>query len=72
MPNVRLPGVSVAPETVPVPLRAAVCGLPVASSTTESEALRVPAAVGPKVTEIVQLAPAARVVGARGHVFVWE
>src|SRR3954466_1646927 len=31
-----------------------------------------PAAVGPNVTEIVQFAPAARVLGATGHVFVWE
>jgi hypothetical protein len=72
LPKVRLPGVRVTPETVPVPLRATVCGLPVASSTTESDALRAPAAVGPKVTEIVQLAPAASVLGARGHAFVWE
>src|SRR2546425_8303755 len=34
-------------------------------------ALRLPAAVGVKVTEIVQLAPAASVLGLSGQVFVW-
>jgi hypothetical protein len=44
---------------VPVPERLTVCGLPVASSATLREALRVPVAAGLKVTLIVQLAPAA-------------
>jgi hypothetical protein len=42
-----------------VPVRLAVCGLLVALSVTVSVAVRVPAAVGVKVTLIVQLAPAA-------------
>lgn len=46
---------------MPLPERVTVCGLPVASSAIESVALRVPAAVGVKVTLIVQLALAARV-----------
>jgi hypothetical protein len=45
---------------VPVPLRGTVCGDPAALSVTATAALRAPAAVGLKVTEIVQLAPAAR------------
>ena len=44
----------------PVPVRLAVWGLPVASSFTVSVPVRVPAAVGLKVTLIVQLAPLAR------------
>ena len=46
---------------VPVPLRAAVCGEPVALSATETDALALAAVVGVKVTEIVQLAPTASV-----------
>ena len=45
---------------VPVPVRLAVRGLPVALSVTASVALRDPAAVGLKVTLMVQLAAAAR------------
>ena len=44
--------------------------LPGALSLTETEAERAPDAVGLNVTEIVQLAPAASVLGAIGHVFV--
>jgi hypothetical protein len=54
---------------VPVPLRATVCGLPTALSLILSVAVRVPVAVGRKVTLIVQLAPAAKVLP---HVCVWE
>jgi len=46
--------------TVPVPLRETVCVPPGALSVTDSMPLRVPEAVGAKVTMIVQLAPAAR------------
>jgi hypothetical protein len=46
--------------TVPVPLREINCGLPGASSLTESIPVRLPAALGMKETSIVQLAPAAR------------
>jgi hypothetical protein len=44
---------------VPVPLRLAVCGLPVALSVTLTEAVRLPLAEGVKVTLIVQVAPPA-------------
>ena len=44
---------------VPVPVRETVCGLPEALSAMETAALRLPVAVGLKVTLIVQLAPAA-------------
>ena len=44
---------------VPVPVRLTVCGLPVALSVRVTAAVRVPLAVGVKVTLIVQLAPAA-------------
>ncbi len=40
----------------PVPVSATACGLPGASSVTVTVAVRVPDAVGAKVTEIVQLA----------------
>jgi len=40
---------------VPVPLRVMVCGLPVALSVMDTEADRVPVAVGVKVTLIVQV-----------------
>ena len=46
----------------PVPVRLAVRGLPVALSVMVTVALRVPAAVGLKVTLMVQLAPTARLV----------
>src|SRR5947199_81298 len=58
--NVRLDGESDACATaVPVPLNPAACGDPVALSVMLTAALRAPAAVGVKVTEIVQLPPAA-------------
>ena len=52
---------SVVDATCPVPLRATDCGEPVALSANVSAAVRVPAAVGEKVTLTVQLAPAASV-----------
>ena len=51
--------VAFGPETTPVPLREAICGLPAALSETLSAALRNPDVVGLNVTLIVQLAPAA-------------
>jgi hypothetical protein len=60
--NVRLVGARLAAGAVPLPLRLAVCGLPAASSVTLSEPLRVPVAVGVKVTLMLQLALAANVV----------
>jgi hypothetical protein len=44
---------------VPVPVRTTVWGLPLASSLTLSEAVRLPPAEGVKVILIVQAAPAA-------------
>jgi hypothetical protein len=58
--NVSLVGVTLTP--VPVPVSDTVCGLPGALSAIETEAVRVPAAVGRNVTLIVQLALTASVV----------
>ena len=74
LPKLRLVGDS---ETtgaagVPVPVNATFCGLPEALSVIATEALRLPVAVGLKVTLIVQLALAARVAGLMGHVLVCE
>jgi hypothetical protein len=43
----------------PPPLKATVCGEPLALSVIVSVPVRLPAAVGVKVTEIAQFAPAA-------------
>jgi len=56
---------------VPVPVSDTVCGLESPVSVTVSVALRAPWALGVKVTEIVQLTPAARVAGLTGQVLVW-
>src|SRR5689334_810914 len=63
--KVRLPGLSVAPGvgSVPVPLSETECGVPGASSVTVTAALRLPSALGVKVTEIVQVALTARLEG---------
>jgi len=53
----------------PVPVSAIACGLPIALSAMETEAVRTPDAVGSKVTLIVQVALAARLVP---HVSVCE
>src|SRR5438270_2740368 len=52
----------------PVPLKATVCGLPVAESVTAIEPVRVPFVVGVNVTEMLQLAPAFSVLA---QLFVW-
>jgi hypothetical protein len=52
-------GLRTACGAVPVPVSATVCGEPVALSTTDREAVRLPDAVGVKVTVMMQLAPAA-------------
>jgi hypothetical protein len=68
-PKVRLVGAKLtAGAVIPVPLSATVCGLPVALSVTEIEPVRDPAAVGAKVTEIVQFADTAT---EEPHVLVW-
>src|SRR5438132_1358562 len=56
---------------LPVPLRVTECGLPLALSVIVTLALRVPVVVGANVTLMVQEAPAAKVFGLIGHVFVW-
>ena len=63
VPTTRLANVTLGGEIVtgqdPVPLRLTVCGLFAAASVNVSAPVRVPAAVGEKVTPILQLAPAA-------------
>lgn len=72
MPKLRLVGLSVTEgaSTIPVPVSGTLCGLPVALSAMLILALRVPVAAGVNVTEIVQLAPAASVLGLSGQVEV--
>jgi hypothetical protein len=53
----------------PVPLKVTICGLLFALSVNVSVPVRVPVRVGLKVTDTVQLAPAAIVVG---HPFTME
>jgi hypothetical protein len=48
-----------------------VCGLPEALSLMLTLAVRLPVAVGLKVTEMVQVAFTANVDGLTGQVFVW-
>jgi len=72
--NVKLVGLSVtagAGGAVPVPLNPTLCGLPLALSVTFKLAVRIPVAVGVKLTLMVQLAPAAIVLGLSGQVFAW-
>src|SRR5579862_3862437 len=65
--NVKLVGeiFAAGPPVLPVPVRATDCGLPVALSATEIDAVRVPTAVGANRTLIVQFPPA---VTARSQV----
>jgi hypothetical protein len=60
MPKLKLVGESFA--VVPIPLSVTFCGLPAALSVMLTAAVRVPLAVGLKVTLILQLAPAANVL----------
>jgi len=71
-PNEMLVGLSVTDGALaaPVPLNATLCGLSIASSVIDTLALRAPVADGENVTESVQEAPAASVVGLSGHVEV--
>ncbi len=57
VPKLKLAGRSL--TVVPIPVSDTVCGLPLALSVTLNDAVRVPEAVGLKVTLKVQLAPAA-------------
>jgi hypothetical protein len=68
LPKLRLVGDRLATLEIPVPLRLAVCGLPAALSVTLTVPLRDPVAVGVKVTWIVQLPPAGRLLP---QVLVW-
>jgi hypothetical protein len=51
----------------PVPVRETVCGVLLALSLKVSVALLAPVALGEKVTDTVQRAPAANVCGDSGH-----
>ena len=66
LPNARVVG-DKATATNPVPLNCAVCGLVPASSLIVSVPVRVPVAVGVKITEIVQLTFVASVSGDIGQ-----
>ena len=55
--------------STPVPLRGTDCGLPDALSVIAKLALKLPSAVGVKVTLMVQEAPAASVLELLGQVF---
>src|SRR5215216_5451786 len=69
LPKARLVGakVTAGAGATPVPVSASVCGVPGALSLIVTLAVRLPAAVGEKVTEIVQLAPGAIVAGLSGQ-----
>src|SRR3954468_12320707 len=69
-PKDRLVGVNVTAGAWPVPVSATVWGLPLASSVTDTLAVRAPPALGVKLTEIVQLPPAASVDVEVGQVLV--
>ena len=64
-------GESAAVPVTPVPVRLAVCGLPLALSVTVKVPERVPLAAGVNVTLMVQLELAASVEGVSGQLFVW-
>src|SRR5205814_2284519 len=63
LPKVREAGLRVTAGAVPTPVRLAAWGLPVALSVTVSAALRLPVAVGVKVTLTAQLELLARLAG---------
>src|SRR5436853_172177 len=63
----RLVGANPTPGAVPFPLSDIICGLPPASSASDSVPVRAPEAVGVKVTLMVQVAPAAKVAGLVGQ-----
>jgi hypothetical protein len=68
-----VPGVTVIDlrmGAVPVPVRVTSCGLERPVSATVNVAFRLPWALGVKVIEMVQVAPAARVAGLRGQLLV--
>src|SRR2546429_226701 len=67
LPKSRLVGANPTPGAVPFPLRENICGLPPASSASDSVPVRAPEAVGVKVTLMVQFPPAAKVAGLVGQ-----
>lgn len=67
--KVRLEAVSPARGPLPVPVRPAVCGLPVSESEMLTAAVRVNGAVGANLTEIVQVPLCA---SEPGQLLVWE
>ena len=71
MLKLRLLGLKLTTGVVPLPLKVTVCGLPLALSVMDTLALRLPLALGVKVTLIVQEAPAANVLELLGQVLVW-
>src|SRR5947209_3370950 len=68
LPKATLFADNVTAGAMPVPVRVIVCGLPEASSTMFSVALRIPVASGVKLTLIVQLAPGATEPAPLGQV----
>src|SRR3989454_3839805 len=68
LPKATLFADNVTAGAMPVPVRVIVCGLPGASSTMFSMALRIPVASGVKLTLIVQLAPGATEPAPLGQV----
>jgi len=60
--EVEEPELAPTEKSVPVPVRPTLCGLPTALSVTANDPVALPAAVGLKMTLIVQLAPAPTVV----------
>src|SRR5438132_11788676 len=54
LPKSRLVGANPTPGAVPFPLSVMICGLPPASSASDSVPVRAPEAVGVKVTLMVQ------------------
>src|SRR5207253_6080452 len=63
----RLVGANPTPGAVAFPLSVMICGLPPASSASDSVPVRAPEAVGVKVTLMVQFAPAGKVAGLVGQ-----
>jgi len=63
LPKLTVAGLIPTPGAMPVPDRVTVCGLPLALSAIVSEAVRLPVAVGVKVTFTVMLLPGVTVIG---------
>lgn len=68
--NRGMNGVRLEEVELPLPESATICGLPAALSAMRSVPVRVPVAVGVKVTFTLQAVPGGSVAG-KPHVFVW-